>query len=250
MKTTIKTLTMSILSLAAILTLNGCGDTTLNEASELISLSSEVSHEKLDVTTIAYSELNDEVKYTLAYMWNEERLAYDIYNALGALNSDTQVFTNIAQKGEIQHITLVEDLVKKYDLNITNLVDYKEQYSVAELQAFAPGEYSIDVIQNLYDELFARGKVSKQSALEVGCMVEVVDVDDLDKDISIAQESNATDVVAVFEVLRSGSYSHYWAFNKNLINMGVSEGCAVLGVEYDKTGIYPQNEKGNGNKRH
>jgi len=209
---------------------------------------SSESHEKLDVTTMSYSELNDDIKYTLAYMWNEERLAYDIYNALGALNSDTKVFTNIAQRSEIKHISLVEDLVKKYDLNITNLVDYKENYSLAELQAFAPGEYSIGAIQDLYDTLFSKGEVSKQAALEVGCMVEVVDVDDLDKDIIIAQEANATDVVSVFEVLRSGSYSHYWAFNQNLINMGVSEGCAVLGDEYNKTGIYPQNENENKNE--
>jgi beta-mannanase len=66
-------------------------------------------------------------------------------------------------------------------------------------------------------------------------MVEVVDVTDLDKYIKQAEDSNATDIVEAFKVLRQGSYNHYWAFNKGLTKIGVSEGCAILGDEYTKT---------------
>ena len=112
------------------------------------------------------------------------------------------------------------------------------------------GVYGIPAIQNLYDILYDKGIKSQKDALEVGCMVEVTDIDDLENDIQVAKDSNATDIVAAYEFLEKGSYNHYWAFDKGLKNIGVSEGCCSLGtingVNYCHP-EYPQNEKGNGN---
>ena len=66
-------------------------------------------------------------------------------------------------------------------------------------------------------------------------MVEVTDIEDLDRFITTAQEVNATDLVAVFERLREGSYNHYWAFDKALKTEGVTNGCASAGEAYAKT---------------
>jgi len=215
-------------------------ETNISNTSSLEALSTDLSNEpSLIIDKTAYSSsltsLSDDVKYTLAYMFNEERLAYDIYNALAKLYPTENILVNIPTRGEAQHIALVEGLVEKYDINITNLVDYKESYSAAELHAMPAGQYAIDKIQTLYNTLYEKGAHSMQDALEVGCMVEVTDVDDLDKDIAIAQASGADDVVTVFENLRSGSYSHYWSFDNALKNIGVSNGCASLGAEYTKT---------------
>ncbi len=176
--------------------------------------------------------LTDEQKYALAYMWNEEKLAKDIYLALYDLYQN-QTFYNIATRSETQHEAAVEKLVQKYDINITNLKDYTISYSEEELRALEPGEYAIPEIQELYDTLYAKGTKSLQDALEVGCMVEVTDVDDLDKYIAIAGDNE--DLVSTFEFLRNGSYNHYWAFDRALKNIGVEEGCCVLGEHYCKT---------------
>lgn len=197
----------------------------------------------LDLSLYPESNLTDEQKYTIAYMWNEEKLAKDIYLALNDIYP-TQQLEKIATQAETKHQALVEELVQRYDLNITNLVDYSESYSEAELRAFAPGEFGIQEIQDLYDVLYEKGSQSQQDALEVGCMVEVVDINDLNEDIIIAEETNASDLIAVFNVLRDGSYSHYWAFDKGLKNMNVTEGCCSLGQEYCHP-EYPQNSKGN-----
>jgi hypothetical protein len=186
----------------------------------------------IDLSLYPISDLSSEQKHALAYMWNEEKLAKDIYLALNNVYP-TQQLEKIATQAETKHQEMVEELIERYDINITNLVDYKENYSEEELRAFGPGEFGILEIQNLYNELYAHGRVSKQAALEVGCMVEVTDVNDLDKDIEIAQ--GIPDIVAVFENLRAGSYSHYWAFDKGLKNMGIAEGCASLGADYAKT---------------
>lgn len=189
--------------------------------------------------------LTQEVKDTLAYMGNEERLAYDVYNKLYETSPLMQL-TNIATNSESKHIQTVQLLVQKYitDPSEFSNIDLPElsykNTAIADMQA---GVYDIEAIQNLYDALIEKGQASDQDALEVGCMVEVTDITDLLQDIETARNAYAPDVVTAFEFLRDGSYSHYWAFDKGLVNMGVTEGCCVLGSEYCHP-EYPQSTGG------
>ncbi len=60
--------------------------------------------------------------------------------------------------------------------------------------------------------------------LEFGCILpHVTDVNDLDEYIELAEADEATDIVEAFNVLRTGSYHHYWAFDQALKNMGVED---------------------------
>ena len=80
-------------------------------------------------------------------------------------------------------------------------------------------------------------------------MVEVTDVNDLNDYIDVAKEVNATDLIDTFDKLRSGSYSHYWSFDKGLKGMNIADGCCSLGtidgVNYCQPN-YPQEDNGNG----
>ena len=214
-----------------LLLFTGCG----NDDKENKGFNDDVQV-SIDLNKYTQDALNDEQKYALAYMWHEEKLAYEIYLALNAIYPNKQ-FVNIATKSEIKHIALVQDLVKWYDLNITNIPDYTINYSAEELATMPAGTYAIDEIQSLYDTLYAKGIGSKQAALETACMVEVTDVNDLDIDIILAGDNTA--LVDTFNILRNGSYSHYWAFDKGLKNLGVSDGCCSLGTTYCKPD-YPQ----------
>ena len=192
--------------------------------------------------------LSDTLKNDIAYMGNEERLAYDIYNALFTLYPAQTQLDNIAQTSEIQHIASVKALVAKYSLedNALSIRDTNstDLSSSADLNSVA-GVYDIQVIQDLYTLLLEKGKNSETDALQVGCMVEVTDIDDLDRSIIDAEETNASDVVATFNFLRDASYSHYWAFDRSLKNIGVETGCCSLGDEYCKTtDEYPVIEHG------
>jgi hypothetical protein len=187
-----------------------------------------------DLSAYPVYPLTNDQKYALAYMWNEEKLAKDIYLALNEIYPSNQ-FYNIATRSETQHEAAVEGLVQKYDINITNLKDYTVNYSEAELRALPAGTFGVDKVQALYDALYAKGVQSKVDALQVGCMVEVTDVEDLDHFIETAEAVGAKDLEEVFAHLRAGSYSHYWAFDKALKAEGVANGCASLGAEYAKT---------------
>ena len=197
------------------------------------------------------SVLTQEAKDAIAYMGNEERLAYDVYMNLYNyhLGQGTEInqLVNIAQNAETTHISLVQSLVRKYNLGADDLTNVSTPVadSSITLDQMPSGKYDVPAIQSLYDTLYTKGVQSPKDALEVGCMVEVTDINDLNEDIAIAQASNAQDVVDTFTTLRAGSYSHYWSFDQGLKNMGISDGCCSLGTVYCHP-EYPQNEQGNG----
>jgi len=230
---------------------NGNGDrdhngTTSSEGNE--------THASFDITTYPTSTLTQPLKDAIAYMGNEERLAYDVYLALydfHLTNSATTIeqLNNIASKSEIQHIGIVQSIAQRYALSSSDLSNITTAVAnnTVTPETMPSGTYGIQAIQDLYDALYTKGTQSKEDALMVGCMVEVTDINDLDTYITLATDSNATDVLEAFEVLREGSYTHYWAFDKGLKNLGVAEGCYVAGdslLGEDKNGIYPQTEHG------
>ncbi len=215
-------------TLAGIL-LAGCNSST-DTTTNTVNTTTESTNSTTDLTTVESNtnvDLTQEEKYALAYMWHEEKLAYEIYLEINKIQPATQ-FVKIANNSEIKHIAAVENLVQTYDINITNLKDYTVAYSESELRAMPTGVFAIEKIQNLYDALYSKGIQSKQDALEVGCMVEVTDIIDLDEFIHTSGDKQ--DLVDTFEYLKDGSYNHYWAFDNGLKRMGISEGCCSLGI--------------------
>ena len=194
------------------------------------------------------STLNQDLKDSITYMYNEEKLAKDVYLNVYKAQPLQQLY-NIASKSEVKHEEAVNDLAIKYDLNTTLYPDTEEPYDEKSLAEYGSGQYPVVAIQELYDILYDKGIQSEKDALEVGCMVEVTDINDLDKYMAQATASSASDVLTVFDFLREGSYKHYWAFDKGLKNMGVSDGCCSLGATYCHL-EYPQNEESNGGKGH
>ncbi len=201
---------------AAVFGLLGCGSSATNTDSETGDG---------DVGT---SALTQELKDFITYMYSEEGLAHDVYLNIYKIQPVNQL-KNIATKSEVKHIEAVNELAIKYDLNMTQYPDTDIPYTV---EGIGNGLYPVEKIQELYNMLYDKGIQSTQDALEVGCMVEVVDIDDLDRYIAQAEASNAPDVLDVFHYLRKGSYTHYWAFDKGLKNSGIAEGCCALGKEW------------------
>ncbi len=183
-------------------------------------------------------ELPQDLKDSITFMYNEEGLAYDVYlnvyNELLATKdiNVTQLYM-IATNAEIKHIAAVDALAIKYDLNMTTYDPTLEPYSK---EGIGNGVYSIPHIQELYDALYAKGIKSKKDALEVGCMVEVIDIDDLQGYIAQAEGANALDVLKEFNFLITGSYTHYWAFDSALLKMKKStnpdDGCCSVVDEF------------------
>ena len=226
-----KNILKSLIVTGAVFTVLGCGGGS--------SVSGE---EEVIIPEEQVSTLSQDLKDAITFMYNEEGLAYDVYmniyqyhvdNNIPTANQLQQIASGEQSGSEEKHIAAVNDLAVKYDLNITQYPGTDVPYSVEGISA---GNYSVPAINVLYETLYNKGKESEQDALEVGCMVEVVDIDDLEIYLGYAENSNASDVLEVFNFLITGSYKHYWAFNDALMAMKNStkpeDGCCSLGTEY------------------
>lgn len=198
-------------------------DTSTTENNTTTSTSDDTDSSEDNTTT---SELTQELKDSITFMYSEEGLAYDVYMNIYKIQA-IQPLLNIATNSETKHIELVNQLAIDYDLNITKYPDTDHPYSTDDLDRYGDGEYPVEPIQELYNLLHDKGIQSPQQALEVGCMVEVVDIDDLNEYIEQAEAAGAGDVLTTFTQLRAGSYKHYWQFHEALKQFD-EEGCCSV----------------------
>lgn len=146
----------------------------------------------LPVEDLSQVEIDD-----LVYMVEEEKLARDVYAALGELWM-VAIFPNIAQS-EQAHMDAISALLTKYGLD-------------SPLQAEA-GVFGNTDLQSLYDALTAQGSQSLVDALLVGATIEDVDIYDLG--VSMASADNE-DILAAYQNLQKGSRNHMRAFTAQL----------------------------------
>ena len=133
----------------------------------------------------------------LVYLIEEEKLAHDVYQAMFDLWG-SRVFGNILQS-EQSHQSQV--------LTVMNTRDIKDPRSSKA------GVFVNSDLQNLYNQLIAKGTKSAVDAYEVGVAIEELDIDDLTKMLATAKDA---DVIAMMENLRKGSENHLRAFNNQL----------------------------------
>jgi len=141
--------------------------------------------------------LTKKQKNDLIFMYQEEKLARDVYITLGNI-WNARVFKNI-QRSEQRHMNAIKSLLNKYNLRVPVLSDDIGVFENEELQA-------------LYNQLVAKGKQSLQDALEVGVTIEETDIADLEEKM----EGAPSNVQRVYSNLLRGSYKHLSAFNRNL----------------------------------
>jgi len=173
----------------AFLSLAGCGGSDSN----IIDTNST------DKTTVP---LTDEQKYTLLYMYQEEKVARDVYYYLGNLYPNENTFAYI-QLSEQRHMDACEKLCIKYGIDIS------------AIDESIYGEFILPELQDLYDTLIAQGAPSLRAALEVGILIEETDITDLDDAIA-SMPSDASDIIRVFENIQEGSLNHLEAFEYSL----------------------------------
>ena len=153
-------------------------------------------------------ELDQDEIAGLLWMREEEQLAHDVYVAFGDAWG-VRVFENISAS-EQQHIDITIGLLARYD--------------IADLAAGnATGTFSDPRMQDLHDELLARGMESKDAALAVGATIEELDITDL------RARAEATDEAAIDDAyarLERASRNHLRAFVGQL---------ELLGVDYQPT---------------
>jgi len=150
-----------------------------------------------DTTTLTETTtvLTDEQKDMLFYIYQEEKVARDVYITLGNIYTDENTFASI-QLSEQRHMDSAKELCEKYDVS-TEGVDEDDV-----------GSFVLPVLQELYDTCVSEGEQSLLDALKIGELIEYTDIEDLEH----ASVGMPEDVVSVYHNLLEGSLSHLDAF--------------------------------------
>jgi len=147
------------------------------------------------------SLLTDQETQDLLFLREEEKLARDVY--LFAYNQHgLKVFQNIA-KSEEQHMDRVLAILTSYGVDDPALAE--------------SGAFNNPDLQSLYEQLTAKASLSLVDALEVGAIIEDLDIKDLN---AMAVNSAKEDLALLYSNLACGSANHMRSFYGQLVANG------------------------------
>ena len=150
-----------------------------------------------DIVTDSDLRLTVEEKADLQFMYEEEKLARDVYVYFND-KYDLNIFKNISSS-EQNHMNYVLEMIQKYGLATNASID--------------PGIFSNDSLQLLHDKLIEQGNASIVDALIVGATIEDVDIRDLKEAKNATMK---TDLINMYEKLECGSRNHMRGFTNQL----------------------------------
>jgi hypothetical protein len=147
--------------------------------------------------TLQVRQITEEQKAIIYEIYEEEKLARDVYRTLGDMYPEENTFANI-QLSEQIHMDAVRNLCDKY--------------GIAIIVSDVTGDFTIDKMIEFYATVY-QTFVEEQTgslldALNIGKEIEIMDIDDL----GIALVGMPKDIVKVFNNLISGSINHLDAF--------------------------------------
>ncbi len=157
----------------------------VNESALVLALAGEPSGE------LTQAEVDG-----LLFMIEEEKLAGDVYSALDEM-WDMRVFENIG-RAELTHQAAVKRLLDRYSLPDPRMGE---------------GEFANETLQDLYNDLLAKGSTSVSDALMAGAAIEEIDILDLEEYMA---QTDKEDILLVYANLLRGSENHLRAFVNNL----------------------------------
>ena len=140
-------------------------------------------------------ELTEDEISGILFMREEEKVARDVYLYLYELYP-LRPFLNIS-KSEQAHMDAIKYLIDTYEL----------EDPVGENP---PGVFQNEDLQLMYNELIEQGSTGRVEALQVGALIEEVDI--LDLQTELEEHATHEDVIRVFGNLCSGSENHLRAF--------------------------------------
>lgn len=162
---------------------------------------------------IVEGNLSESETEALLFMWQEEKMAKDVYTYLYG-KYQLRVFDNIS-KSETIHQQAVSRLLEAYNIPLPENGE--------------PGIFDNPEIQELYDNLISIGNESKVGGLTAGAMIEEKDIFDLKNNLN---ETDNLWLTRVFSNLLKASENHLRAFNAVLKFNGTEYSPTVLNDAY------------------
>jgi len=149
-------------------------------------------------TTENNTALTEKEKSDLIFLREEEKLAHDVY--IHSFNKYNQsIFSNISSS-EQSHTNSVLNLLNKYGIDDPS-------------QNKAEGSFQNVTLQQLYNQLIIKSDSSLNKALEVGAIIEDLDISDIK---SFYANTSNSDLISTYDKLTCGSRNHFRSFTSQL----------------------------------
>ena len=168
----------------------------------------------------------------LAYLWNYEKMQKDVFTQLHASFNDLTIYETFANYSKVSQRAVVEEVVKLYQVAITNTGTGLILATETELRNMSTGEFGLSELTSSYDAFMSEGS-SQKDALLVGAKAVVQEINKID-DILGSFPNNAK-IRENLEYLKSSSMGQYWRIDHELKANHSSEGCCEAGSAYCKT---------------
>jgi len=156
--------------------------------------------------------LSETEKSGILYLREEEKLARDLYAAFYE-KWGVRTFSQISGSEE-NHMDSMKLLIDRYGLDDPVLT--------------GAGKFADKKLQGIYDDLLAKGMVSRGEALKVAAMVEEMDIMDFREE---QKKTDKPDLLAVYENLERGSRNHLRAFGRQLNKENIRYKASFLSQE-------------------
>jgi hypothetical protein len=169
-----------------------------------------VAQVRAKIATFQPGKLTDTERNDLLLMREEEKIARDVYVRLHERWS-LQPFANISGS-EQAHMDMMLALLEHYGL----------PDPAHDLQ---PGKFHEAALQKLHDDLVEKGLKSQEGAIQVGLLIEELDIADLQK---ASARTAKPEIRAVYAELERGSRNHMRAFYRWKQHLGIDYWAAHL----------------------
>lgn len=141
------------------------------------------------------SVLSKEQKEMLFFIYEEEKVARDVYMILDRMYKNENTF-RLMQIAEQRHLDCARELCELYSVD-TSSVDES-----------VVGAFESPALKTLYEAYIEKGKSSLRDALEIAEFIEATDIDMIEH----ASVGMPSDVVSVYEKLKKGNLNHLDTF--------------------------------------
>lgn len=188
----------------------GPGGNRLGQAEFAAHRAAHVAQMRAKIATFQPGELTDAERDDLLLMREEEKIARDVYVRLNE-RWGLQPFANISGS-EQAHMDMMLALLEHYGL-------------ADPAHGLQPGMFNEAALQKLHDDLVEKGLKSREDAIQVGLLIEELDIADLQK---ASARTAKTEIRAVYAELERGSRNHMRAFYRWKQHLGVDYHAAHL----------------------
>ena len=184
--------------------------------------------------SLAYGEslLSLTQQKAISEIWQDEKLKADLAKAFGE-KFKRDIFVTMGSFSATNRRAVVNEIVKLYDVDLSYLEDERLLYTNDKIVAMEAGTFASTSLQSRYDALLNEGFASERDALFVMVKVGVEKITLMQNYLELFAPSDKVTQNILY--LIDGAMGHHWAFDRELIKMGVAGGCCEVGSDYCKS---------------